>query len=99
MCNSRAVLVLLFVLFFSCFSNVFANNLTVSNVRLGSRDPSAKTVVVLFDVSWDNSWRNKINHDAAWFTVRLSDIQTSSSENRLCGLGAAGVSPSGTLAG
>lgn len=99
--NSRAAFILLGI-FFSAFlstSDVLANNLNVSNVRLGSRDPSAKTVTVLFDIAWDNSWRNKINHDAAWVTVRLSDVQSPSGEKRLCKFSASGIAPAGSSAG
>ena len=53
----------------------YANNLSVTNVTLGTRDPNAQTVVVTFNVSWQNSWRNKINYDAAWLTVRLNNSQ------------------------
>ena len=99
--NSRAAVVLFGSVFFLIIAStdVLANNLNVSNVRLGSRNPQAKTVTVLFDVTWDNSWRNKINHDAAWLTVRLFDSQSSSGVKNLCQLSVAGISPSGSLAG
>ncbi|MEI6438249.1 MAG: SUMF1/EgtB/PvdO family nonheme iron enzyme [Candidatus Omnitrophota bacterium] len=101
MSNVRAFFcfVVFFFLFFISSSSVFANNLNISNVRLGIRDPQAKTVKILFDVSWDNSWRNKINHDAVWFTVRLSDAQAVSGEKRLCKLTVAGLLPAGSSAG
>ncbi len=76
-----------------------ANDLKVSNVRLGPRDANAKTLAVFFDLSWQNSWRNKINHDAVWVTVRLQDAQAGSSEKKLCRLSVSGLNPSGTSAG
>ncbi|MBF0593835.1 MAG: SUMF1/EgtB/PvdO family nonheme iron enzyme [Candidatus Omnitrophica bacterium] len=98
--SRSAVCFLAFVFFFISFSaSVFANNLTISNVRMGTRDPSAKTLSILFDLAWDNSWKNKINHDAAWITLRLSDGQSSTSEKVLCKLTTAGVSPAGFSAG
>ncbi|MBI4309950.1 MAG: hypothetical protein HY591_06425 [Candidatus Omnitrophica bacterium] len=68
-----------------------ANNLSVSNVSLGARDPGTKTLVVKFDLSWENSWRNKINHDAVWLTARLN--------KNLCQISAAGLNPAGSSTG
>jgi formylglycine-generating enzyme required for sulfatase activity len=76
-----------------------ANDLKVTNVRLGPRDTSAKTLSVLFDISWQNSWRNKINHDAAWVTVRLADVNAASLEKKLCSLSVSGSDPAGTAYG
>jgi len=47
-----------------------APQLRMENVRLVPRDN--KTAIVRFDISWEKSWRNDINHDAAWvfFKVR-----------------------------
>ena len=77
----------------------YANNLSVTNVTLGTRDPNAKTVVVTFNVSWQNSWRNKINFDAAWLTVRLNNAQVSPTHEVLCQITAAGLNPAGTSTG
>jgi formylglycine-generating enzyme required for sulfatase activity len=77
----------------------YANNLSVSNVAIGTRDPGAKTVVVTFNVSWQNSWRNKINYDAAWLTVRLNNAQVTPTNKILCQITATGLSPAGTSAG
>src|ERR1035438_508437 len=77
----------------------FANNLSVTNVTLGSRDPNAKTVVVSFNVSWQNSWRNKINYDAAWLTVRLNSAQVTPTNAVLCQITATGFNPTGTTPG
>ena len=77
----------------------YANNLSVTNVTLGTRDPNAKTVVVTFNVSWQNSWRNKINYDAAWLTVRLNNSQVTPTNAILCQITATGLNPAGTSAG
>jgi hypothetical protein len=77
----------------------YANNLSVTNVTLGTRDPNAKTVVVTFNVNWQNSWRNKINYDAAWLTVRLNKAQVTPTEAVLCQVTATGLNPAGTSAG
>lgn len=95
--NAAFLFSALFLIFFS--SIVQANNLTVSNVQLGPRDPSSKTLSVLFDVSWENSWRNKINHDALWLTVRLHDTQAAVTDRRLCQMPLAGTTPTGTSVG
>ncbi|MBF0511360.1 MAG: SUMF1/EgtB/PvdO family nonheme iron enzyme [Candidatus Omnitrophica bacterium] len=78
---------------------VYANNLSVTNVVLGTRNPNAHTVVLSFNVSWQNSWRNKINHDAVWLTVRLNNSQITSTNSGVCQMTASGVSPSGTSTG
>ncbi len=77
----------------------FANNLNISAVSLATRNPSAKTVTVNFNVSWQNSWRNKINHDALWLTVRLNNAQASPSPKQLCQVTASGLNPAGTSTG
>jgi len=77
----------------------YANNLSVTNVTLGSRDPNAQTVVVSFNVSWQNSWRTKINYDAAWLTVRLIDSQVTPTNAVLCSVTATGLNPTGTSFG
>ncbi|MDE2221894.1 MAG: SUMF1/EgtB/PvdO family nonheme iron enzyme [Candidatus Omnitrophica bacterium] len=77
----------------------FANNLSVTNVTLGTRDPNAHTVVVNFNVSWQNSWRNKINYDAAWLTVRLIKAQATPPAASLCQITATGLNPAGTSVG
>jgi len=77
----------------------YANNLSVTNVTLGSRNPNAHTVVVNFNVNWQNSWRNKINYDAAWLTVWLINSQVTPSVGVLCPATAVGLNPAGTSPG
>src|SRR5476651_2669309 len=93
----KILLAVVLVLLFS--APVFANNLSVTNVTLGTRDPNAKTVVVTFNVSWQNSWRNKINYDAAWLTVRLNNSQVIPTNEILCQLTVTGLNPAGTSMG
>ena len=54
-----------FLLLMATFS-LAANNLQIKNVALVNNDPVAKTVMIQFDLSWDNSWHDDINWDAAW---------------------------------
>ena len=53
--------------------NANANNMLVQNVTTLNDNPSAKTVQVQFDLSWDNSWRDSINWDAAWIFLKFKD--------------------------
>jgi formylglycine-generating enzyme required for sulfatase activity len=52
---------------------IFANNITISNVSLTGQNTSNQSVRVQFDVSWENSWRLSVgpaNWDAAWIFVK-----------------------------
>jgi hypothetical protein len=60
------------VMFFSAFV-ANANNMLVQNVTTLNDNPTAKTVQVQFDLSWDNSWRDSINWDAAWIFLKFKD--------------------------
>ncbi|HPN87892.1 MAG TPA: hypothetical protein PLH56_00955 [Candidatus Omnitrophota bacterium] len=87
----------LLVAFFVC--DVHANNLVISNVRLEDRNPSSKTVVVKFNISWENSWKTKINHDAIWLTVRLYNPAQTPTEKKLCQVSSSGLNPNGMSVG
>ncbi|MDP8212431.1 MAG: hypothetical protein P9X22_03950 [Candidatus Zapsychrus exili] len=86
-----------FIIFSSLIfnSHLYANNLSISNVSLGDRDPSSDTIVVNFDISWDNSWKTKINHDATWITIRLHNPSLTPTNKKLCQLTYAGLNPQG----
>jgi len=71
----------------------YANNIAVSNVTITGQSTSASTCKVQFNISWDNSWRNAINYDAAWVFVKYStDSGTTWSHATLK---TAGTNPSG----
>jgi len=64
-------LLLSFLLCISC--SLFANNIAVSNISLTGRNTSAQTVLVQFNLNWQNSWRTSaapFNWDAAWVFVK-----------------------------
>lgn len=73
--------------------NSDANNLTISNVSLADRDPSTKTLTAQFDLSWDNAWKTKINHDAVWLTFRLHSPSVTPTHKKLCQITASGLNP------
>ncbi len=50
-----------------------ANNMLVQNVTTLGNDAVNKTIQVQFDISWDNSWRDDINYDAAWIFMKFKD--------------------------
>ncbi|UOG76497.1 hypothetical protein MTX78_07825 [Hymenobacter tibetensis] len=54
------------------WGTVQANNLTVSNVRLTNNTGSRADI--LFDIQWDNSWRDATNWDAAWVFVKYRAV-------------------------
>jgi hypothetical protein len=54
-------------------TGAFANNMLVQNVTTLGNDAVNKTIQVQFDISWDNSWRDAINYDAAWIFMKFKD--------------------------
>ena len=58
----------LFLVFIS--SPAFANNLSISNIKLVDNVPASDTSDFEFDISWDNSWRDAENYDAVWVFVK-----------------------------
>ena len=68
MACKAALTVAIFFLFFS--SVAFANNITMANSALHEKDAVANTIKVQFDISWENSWRDFSNYDAAWVFVK-----------------------------
>ena len=66
---------ILFTLITCCFmSAVLSNNISVTNVSLSGQNTSTHTVIINFDVAWENSWRtstNESNYDGAWVFVKF----------------------------
>lgn len=48
----------------------FANNITISNLSKASVNTSQDYIMVQFTVSWENSWRDTENWDAAWIFIK-----------------------------
>jgi formylglycine-generating enzyme required for sulfatase activity len=57
-----------------CIScSLFANNIAVSNISLTGRNIGAQTLLVQFNLNWQNSWKTSaapFNWDAAWVFVK-----------------------------
>ncbi len=61
----------LLVVLFSFHSLLFGNNISLSNVELKNQNQTEGTIMVSFDLSWDNSWRlAQGNWDAAWIFMK-----------------------------
>lgn len=54
-----------------------ANNINIQRVSLRDTNRVARTVVVKINISWDNSWRDSINWDAAWVFFKYKKINDS----------------------
>ncbi|MEI8349277.1 MAG: hypothetical protein WCI77_03895, partial [Candidatus Omnitrophota bacterium] len=76
-----------------CVFAAHANNITVSNVTMTGQSTSAKTCNIQFDISWEHSWRNSLNYDAAWIFVKYS-TDSGSTWNHAT-LKTSGTNPSG----
>ncbi|MDD5439896.1 MAG: SUMF1/EgtB/PvdO family nonheme iron enzyme [Candidatus Omnitrophica bacterium] len=53
-------------------SPAHANNISVSNSQFTDQNSTADTIKVQFDISWNNSWRDEVNYDAAWVFLKYS---------------------------
>ncbi|MBM4163663.1 MAG: hypothetical protein FJ222_04390 [Lentisphaerae bacterium] len=53
--------------------NALGVTLWISDVSVVPRDE--KTAILQFNISWEGSWRNEVNHDAAWvfFKAKIED--------------------------
>lgn len=53
--------------------SLYANNLIISGVSLVNQNTSVNTIDIYFNVSWDNSFRDEINWDAAWIFFKVNN--------------------------
>jgi len=53
-----------------CGTTAYCNNIAVTYVTTMGQDTGTDTVLVQFDLAWENSWRNPIKRDAAWLFVK-----------------------------
>lgn len=68
----KSLIVSPILLFMAVCGSASANNLSVANATLTSPNSTANTIKVQFDISWENSWRNSTNRDAAWVFIKYS---------------------------
>lgn len=55
-------------------SNIYANNIEVSNISLTAQNTTEDYTLVQFDLSWENSWRlssGPENYDGAWVFIKF----------------------------
>ena len=67
---------ILIVAMIVCTLSVKANNLRLSNVSFVNVNPTTQTVGIRFTISWENSWRDSINWDAAWVIAKYKNPST-----------------------
>ncbi len=66
--------------------NSFSNNISVSNISLENLNSVNQTVIIQFDLNWENSWRinsGPSNWDAAWIFVKFRSNNGSWSHARI----------------
>jgi formylglycine-generating enzyme required for sulfatase activity len=56
--------------FILLFNSVMANNIQVTSAILTNQNTSGDYTSVQFNLSWENSWRDAINWDAAWIFIK-----------------------------
>lgn len=49
----------------------YSNNIRVKKLSLSDTVRTTKDIKIKFDLSWENSWRDDVNWDAAWITVKV----------------------------
>lgn len=78
----------------ACISgSLYANNISIQKVAIVDTNRTAKTAAIRFNISWDNSWRDEVNWDAAWIFVKFRRPQDSVWRYRHMTLTQAGNSP------
>lgn len=68
MLNYKRVSLLIICLGF--IQNVLANNIVISNISKASVNTMQNYAMIRFDISWENSWRDVENYDAAWVFIK-----------------------------
>lgn len=54
-----------------CIGGVWANGISVSSVSLVGQNTTAGTWQVQYNITWNNSWRDAVNWDAAWVFAKF----------------------------
>lgn len=53
------------------WNSVKANGLQATNISMQSQNITNQTWQIRFNLSWNNSWKEGINHDAAWVFIKF----------------------------
>jgi len=67
----------IFILIMGLSLSSYANNISIQRVSLVDTNKTAKTVVLKINISWENSWRDDINWDAAWIFFKYKEPKDS----------------------
>lgn len=59
---------LIFLFIISLF--IYGNNIQTSNISIVEKNTTQNTIKIKFDLSWENSWRDNENWDAAWVFIK-----------------------------
>jgi formylglycine-generating enzyme required for sulfatase activity len=68
--NLKLQNVLIILIFLLSYYPAIANNILVENISLTGQNTTSDYTMVEFDISWDNSWLDIVNWDAAWVFVK-----------------------------
>lgn len=66
----KSIRLFFIIAFIFIYTNLEANNISIANITSVT---GSGYVQLQFDLSWDNSWYNSINHDAAWVFFKFKD--------------------------
>lgn len=69
--------IILIFLFMKIVCMSYANNISIQKVAITDTNRTNKTAAIRFNISWDNSWRDEVNWDAAWIFVKYRRPQDS----------------------
>lgn len=73
--------------------STYANGISIQKVSISDTNRTAKTASIKFNISWDNSWRDSINWDAAWIFVKYREPKDSIWKYRHLTMSPAGNDP------
>ena len=83
-------------LLFITLGTILANNISIQKVAITDTNRTAKTANIRFSISWEHSWRDSINWDAAWIFIKFREPKDSIWHYRHLTLSANGSNNPGT---